>query len=63
MNNLKKTGPGRPPVPDHLKRNKMTGIRIQQWMIDWLISESGSSGQIVEKALIEKYGIEYKETK
>ena len=58
---IKKQGPGRPKVPAHLKRNKMTGIRIQQWMIDWLISQPGSSGQMVEKALIEKYGIKYEE--
>lgn len=58
-----KKKPGRPPVPDHLKRNRMTGIRIQQWMIEWLIKQPGSSGQMVEKALIEKYGIKYEEKK
>jgi len=57
-----KKKPGRPPVPVRLKRNKMTGIRIQQWMIDWLIAQPGSSGQIVERALIEKYGLKYKES-
>lgn len=44
-------------MPPHLKRNKMTGVRIQQWIIDWLIAQPGSSGRIVEKALIEKYGM------
>jgi len=37
----------------------MTGVRIQQWILDWLMTQPESSGKIVENALIEKYGLEY----
>ena len=51
----KPKGAGRPSVPPQLKRVKMTGIRIQQWVLDWLMSQPGSKGQLIEKLLIEKY--------
>ena len=50
--------PGRPKVPPHLKRVRMTGVRIQQWILDWLMSQPGSKGQLIEKLLIEKRDIE-----
>jgi len=59
MRGGKRKGAGRKPVPEHLKRNKMTGVRIQQWILTWLMTQPESSGKIVENALIEKYGLEY----
>ena len=56
----KQKGAGRPPVPPHLKRVKMTGVRIQQWILDWLMSQPESKGQLIEKLLIDKYGLESK---
>ena len=55
MRGGKRKGAGRPPVPPHLKRVKMTGVRIQQWILDWLMSRPESSGKIIEDVLIEKY--------
>jgi len=55
MRGGKRKGAGRPPVPPNLKRVKMTGVRIQQWILDWLMSRPESSGKIIEDVLIEKY--------
>ena len=57
---FKKKPVGRQPVPEHLKRNKMTGVRIQQWILDWLMAQPGSSGRVVENALIEKFNLKQK---
>jgi len=38
----------------------MTGVRIQQWILDWLMAQHGSKGQLIEKLLIDKYGLESK---
>ena len=55
MRGGKRKGAGRPPVPPNLKRVKMTGVRVQKWILDWLMSRPESSGQIIEAVLIEKY--------
>jgi len=55
MRGGKREGAGRPPVPPNLKRVKMTGVRIQQWILDWLMSQPESGGKIIEDVLIEKY--------
>ena len=60
MRGGKRKGAGRKPVPAHLKRNKMTGVRIHQWILDWLMNQPTSSGKIVEQALIEKYKLKNK---
>lgn len=57
---VKKRKPGRPEVPANLKRVRMTGVRIQQWLLDWLMSQPGSKGQMIERMLIEKYNIDEK---
>ena len=47
----KKRTVGRPlgsKIPKHLKRNKMSGIRIQQRMLDWLKAQPESGGKIIE---------------
>lgn len=49
-------GAGRPAAPSHLKRNTMP-IRIPQWLIDEIDDMNGSRGEVVEKALINFYGI------
>lgn len=45
--------PGRPPVPAHLRREKLEGVRIQQWRIDWLKKQPRSRGRSIELALDE----------
>jgi len=55
MRGGKRAGSGRKPVPAHLKRNELTGFRVQQWIIDWIKNRSGSGGRLIEKALIEYY--------
>jgi len=52
---------GRPFVPAHLKRNRMTGVRIQQWLLDFLMRQSGSKGQLIERLLIEKFNLKIEE--
>jgi len=52
--------PGRPTVPENLKRVRMTGIRIQKWLYEWLMSQPGSKGQMIEQMLIAKYDIDEK---
>jgi len=58
MRGGKRKGAGRKPVPEHLKRNKMTGVRIQQWLLDWLMSQPESSGKIIERVLVERYDLD-----
>ena len=55
MRGGKRTGAGRKSTPAHLKRNKLTGFRIQQWMIDFLNAQPESGGQSIEKALTKFY--------
>lgn len=52
-------GAGRPPVPAHLKRNRMTGVRIQQWLLELLMQQPGSKGQLIERLLIEEFGLKH----
>ena len=41
--------------PAYLKRVQCTGIRLSQWLLDWLMSQPRSGGRIIEEALVEKY--------
>jgi hypothetical protein len=50
-------GAGRPTVPAHLKRNPMTGVRIQQWLLERLMQQPGSKGQLIERLLKKEFGI------
>lgn len=54
-------GAGRPPVPAHLKRNRMTGVRIQQWLLERLMQHPGSKGQLIERLLIEEFNLKSKD--
>lgn len=51
---------GKPPVPAHLKRNHMTGVRLQQWLLERLMQHSGSKGQLIERLLIKEFGLKDK---
>ena len=55
MRGGKRAGSGRKTVPADLKRNKLAGVRIQQWIINWLRAQPESGGQLIEKALIKFY--------
>ncbi len=58
--NKKPSAGGRPvgsTKPAHLKRAQCTGIRLPQWLLDWLMEQPGSAGRIIERALIERYGL------
>ncbi len=61
MENKNPKGAGRPPVPAHLKRNRMTGIRIQQWLLERLMQHPGSKGQLIERLLIKEFNLKAKE--
>lgn len=55
MKGGKQKGVGRPPVPTHLKRNRMTGVRIQQWLLERLMQQPISKGRLIERLLIEEF--------
>ena len=59
MRGGKRKGAGRPSVPTHLKRNRMTGVRIQQWLLERLMQQPGSKGQLIERLLIEEFGLKH----
>ena len=54
-------GAGRPPAPAHLKRNRMTGVRIQQWLLERLMHHPGSKGQLIERLLIKEFKLKAKD--
>lgn len=71
MNNIikkrggRRAGAGRKRKPSYLKRNELSGFRVQQWIIDWLKAQPGSGGQLVEKALLGYYklkGLDYEKS-
>jgi len=49
--------PGRPKLPKRIKRVRMSGVRIQQRILDKLMEQDGSKGKIVEGLLIEYLNI------
>ena len=52
MRGGKREGAGRPPAPDHLKRQPVT-VRLPQWLIDEVdLSAPGDRGGTIEKALM-----------
>jgi hypothetical protein len=51
-------GGGRPKgstMPPELRRIMLTGTRLPQWIVDWLKSQEGSGGRIIEEALVKQY--------
>ena len=52
----KRVGAGRKKTPIHLKRMRYT-VRLPNWLITWLQSQSQSQGKLVEKALLETYNL------
>ena len=51
-------GGGRPKgstISPQLKRVMLTGIRLPQWIVDWIKSQERSGGRIIEEALIKHY--------
>ena len=61
MRGGKQKGAGRKPVPTHLKRNRMTGVRIQQWLLERLMQHPGSKGQLIERLLIKEFKLKSKD--
>lgn len=50
-------GRGRPPIPDHLKRVRCSGMfRMQKWIVDWLRIRK-DAGRLIEQALVKHYGL------
>ena len=43
-------GAGAKPIPEHLKRERIT-VRLPNWLIEWLKKQS-NQGRVIEKALI-----------
>lgn len=54
---LRNPAGGRPPKSKELKRVRCGDITLPQWLHDWLMSQDEPAGHIVEKALIEKFGL------
>ena len=51
-------GSGRPKgstIPAYLKRVNLTDFRLPQWIVDWLKSQQGSGGRLIEEALIKHF--------
>jgi len=48
---------GRKPTPAHMKRVPLTDCRIPRWLSDWLKDQKESRGKIIERALVERYGL------
>jgi hypothetical protein len=51
-------GSGRPKgstIHPPLRRVSLTGFRLPQWIVDWLKSQEGSGGRIIEEALVKQY--------
>lgn len=54
---LKSPRLGRPPTPEHLRREQFgRSIRLPKWIVVWLRAE-GDAGKKIEAALIEKYNL------
>jgi len=49
-------GAGRKPIPDNLRKNKVS-LRFSQYVIEWL-KKYGNQSKTTEEALIEKHKIE-----
>lgn len=50
----KRTGPGRPPLPEALKRQPCP-VKFPQWIIDNIDSRPGSRAAVLEAAYIKAY--------
>jgi len=51
-------GGGRPKgstISPQLKRVMLTGIRLPQWIVDWIKSQEKSGGRIIEEGLVKYY--------
>ncbi len=54
MEQIKRRGPGRPPVALNLKKVPNT-IKISQWVTDWLDEHENSKASLVENAITKYY--------
>jgi hypothetical protein len=55
----KRPGAGRPKgteYPDE-KRRKPFGVRLPLWLIEWVRDQAEPAGRIIERALIQTYGL------
>jgi hypothetical protein len=55
----KRRGAGRPKgttIPPE-KRRKPFGVRLPLWLIEWVRSQDTPSGRLIERALIQTYGL------
>ena len=57
----KRPGAGRPqgtgkPIKTDAQRRRRLGIRLPGYLVDWIRAQDQNPGQIIEAALIEKYG-------
>jgi hypothetical protein len=51
-------GGGRPKgstIAHDIKRIILTGVRLPQWIVDWIKSQEKSGGRVIEEALVEHY--------
>jgi hypothetical protein len=51
-------GGGRPKgstLSPQIKRVMLTGIRLPQWIVDWIKCQEISGGRVIEEALVEHY--------
>ena len=54
----RRKGGGRPKgstISPHLRRVNLPDFRLPQWIVDWLKSQEGSGGRIIEEALVKQY--------
>ena len=54
---------GRPKIKDERFRRVLQTIRLPRFVVEWLDHQKESSGEVVEKALIEHYQISPDEEK
>ena len=50
-------GSGRKPAHPLLKKIPV-GMKLPQWLVDWSGSQEKSRAELIEEALVEKYGLE-----
>jgi hypothetical protein len=51
-------GGGRPKgstKPEHLRRVNLNDFRLPRWIVDWLKSQPGSGGRLMEEAIVKYY--------
>ena len=53
----KRKGAGRKPAPESLKKVQL-GLKLPQWLIDWLDSQTESRAVVIEDALRRRHKLE-----